>query len=65
MDKPITIASKELIEKLYNDINGSGLPFFVIEYILKDIVRDVHSASAKQYSLDKSKYEDDKNRNEE
>ena len=55
--KPITILREEFIENLLNLCNGSGLPFFVLESILKDFTQNIHAASKQQYETDKKKYE--------
>lgn len=53
MNKPITVAADELNNQLIDLINNSGLPFFIIESILKDILQEVHGASKKQLEIDK------------
>lgn len=55
--KPITLARQEFIDSLIKLCNDSGLPFFIIEDILKGIVQEVHIASVEQYKKDKEEYE--------
>ena len=55
--KPITILREEFIENLLNLCNGSGLPFFVIEDIIKALIPEIHNGSIKQYKADKEKYD--------
>lgn len=55
--KPITIAREEFANNLVNTINTSRLPLFVVEYILKDVLGEVHRVSMKQLQEDKTKYE--------
>lgn len=55
--KPITIARQEFIDNLIKLCNDSGLPFFIIEDIIKEIVQEVHIASVEQYKKDKEEYE--------
>lgn len=55
---PITIAKDEYIKELVNITNESGLPFFVVEYILRDFLTDLHDASQKQADADRKKYQD-------
>ena len=55
--KPITILRQEFIDNLIKLCNDSGLPFFVIEDILKELVQEVHTASNEQYKKAKEEYE--------
>lgn len=57
VSKPITIAREEFVNKLIDLCNKSGMPFFCVESILKDLIQEVHTASIKQYEEDKSAYE--------
>ena len=54
--KPMTIVREELIDNIANLINTSTLPFFVIEDILKNFLKEVHIASQHQMEVDKQKY---------
>lgn len=54
--KPVTLMKEEFTNELVNIINSSALPMFLIEYILKDILSEVHIASAKQLQEDEKKY---------
>ena len=56
MNKPITIIVDEFKNKMVNLINNSGIPFFIIESILKDLIQEVHIASQKQLESDKARY---------
>lgn len=58
--KPITVAREEFVASLVDLCNNSGLPFFVLEGILKDTLSEVHSAAVKQYEADLKKYNDEK-----
>lgn len=57
MNKPITILAEEFKNKQVNLINNSKLPFFIVESILKDCLREVQIASQKQLEMDKIKYD--------
>ena len=57
MQKPITIIKQEFTEGLVKYINESSLPPFVIEYILKDIINEVHLASVQQLKFDTERYQ--------
>lgn len=57
VQKPITMLRSEFINNLLNLINNSQLPYFVIEYILNDILKEVHVACNTQAEMDKTYYE--------
>ena len=56
-NKPITVLRDEFINKAVELCNDSGLPFFVIEDVLKNLLQEIHSASLKQLEDDKKRYE--------
>lgn len=58
MNKPITVVADEFNNQLVNLVNNSGLPFFIIENIMKDLLSEIHSASKKQLEIDRTKYND-------
>ena len=55
--KPVTVIRQEFIEKMVNEINTCGLPLWVIEPILEDLLRSVKAESLKQYEIEKAQYE--------
>ena len=55
--KPITVVRQEFIEKMVDEINTCGLPLFVVEPILKDLLREVSAAVKQQYETEKFQYE--------
>lgn len=55
--KPITVVRQEFIEKMVEEINTCGLPLFVVEPILKDLLNEVSAAVKKQYETEKAQYE--------
>lgn len=55
--KPITVVRQEFIEKMVDEINNCGLPLFVVEPILKDLLNEVSAATKKQYETEKAQYE--------
>ena len=57
MEKPISVKVKEFKEEMVSLVNKSGLPFFVIEPVIKDLLIAVTSESEKQYLRDKATYE--------
>lgn len=58
IQKPITLVRSEFVSNLTNLINNSGLPSFIIEPILKDMLYDVRIMSQRQLELDTKKYQE-------
>lgn len=58
MQKPITITRKEFIENIVETINDSGLPFFIIEPILKDLLDSVRQGAEAQLEKDRAAYQE-------
>ena len=56
INKPMTIAKEEFANSLVNLINGAGLPYFVMEYIFKDLLNQLHNAANRQLQEDTSEY---------
>jgi hypothetical protein len=56
--KPITVARDEFISDIVELCNNSGLPFFVIEDILKNLIQEIHVAAKQQLYEDKKRYEE-------
>lgn len=54
--KPITVAADDFMHDIVNLINNSGLPYFIIESILKDCIKEVHIASQQQLQMDKDQF---------
>lgn len=55
-EKPITVVRQEFIDTLSDCINNCGLPWFVVEPILKDMYLEVKSLSQKQYEIEMAEY---------
>lgn len=56
--KPITLIREEFIQNMVKLCNESGLPFFIIEDVLKTLIQDTHSASMQQIAEDRKRYEE-------
>ena len=56
LNKPVSVIRYEFIQQLTNLINGSNLPMFVIEPILKDMHLDVKSLARRQLEKDLDQY---------
>ncbi len=65
MNKPITVLREEFAQNLVKLCNESGLPFFCIESILKEMLGEVHSASVQQYEADFKRYKEEEASEEE
>lgn len=57
MEKPIRLKLKEFKNNLVTLINTSGLPLFVVEPIMKDILQEVQIKMEQEYQQDKMTYE--------
>lgn len=55
-NKPATLLKEDFEQGLINLCNSSGLPFFVMEYILKDLYLEVKALAQKQYKTDFEMY---------
>lgn len=56
IQKPITIARAEFVSDMTSLINNSGLPPFIIEPILKDMLYDVKLMAQRQLEQDTARY---------
>lgn len=56
IQKPITVARAEFISNITSLINNSGLPPFIIEPILKDMLYDVRIMAQRQLEQDTNQY---------
>lgn len=56
IQKPITIARAEFVSDMTSLINNSGLPPFIIEPILKDMLYDVKLMAQRQLEQDTVRY---------
>lgn len=57
MQKPISMIHDELIEKIKDDIQQSGLPACVIVYILERFLNDMRIISGQQSEYDRAEYQ--------
>lgn len=49
MEKPILVARQDFVKELFALINGSGLPPFLVEYILRDVLAEVGRAVQEEF----------------
>lgn len=57
IQKPITVARNDFINGMTTLINESGLPPFIIEPILKDMLHDVKLMAQRQLENDTNEYQ--------
>lgn len=57
MRKPLIIARNEFMQQLIQAANDSGLPFVVMEYVVRDFYDEVRNTASKQYENEKEEYE--------
>ena len=55
--KPVSMLRDELAQKLVDDVNNSGLPLVLTEYIVRDLYEQVRATAMKQYEKDKEDYQ--------
>lgn len=55
---PITVRRSVFMKTLTDIINNSGLPFFVVEDAMKDMLSNVHAMADKQLKQDLEMYEE-------
>lgn len=65
INKPISVARDELVEKLVNAANESGLPIYMIEYVARDFLNEVSRAAAQQAEREKQQYQAELEKTEE
>ena len=58
INKPIIVAREEFRSNLANLINTSGLPIYVIEPVLNDILSEVVRVSQLQYQKELKQYQE-------
>ena len=64
MEKPISLKIKDFKNDTVNLVNTSGLPLFIIEPILKEVLVAVQTRSEQEYQQDKLRYEQSLNTQE-
>lgn len=57
MRKPLVIARNEFMQKLIQAANDSGLPFVVMEYVVRDFYDEVRKSASQQYDKEKTEYD--------
>ena len=57
IEKPLILKKEDLQNNLTGLINNSGLPLFVVEYILKDLLQEVHLLNEQWTNSEKLRYQ--------
>lgn len=55
-NKPVSLIRDELVQKFVTAMNESNLSYFVLEYILKDLLNEVHNGAVRQAQQEKAQY---------
>lgn len=55
-NKPVSLIRDELVQKLVTAMNESNLSYFILEYILKDLLNEVHNSAVRQAQQEKAQY---------
>lgn len=57
INKSMLLLREEFILNISNLINSSGLPLFVVELIMRDLLNNINVELKKQYEYEKMSYE--------
>ena len=55
--KPMTLLRNEFIASIVELCNNSGLPFFAVEDVLKNLIQEVRAAAQQQLKDDAERYQ--------
>ena len=58
MDKPITLQIEQFKQELIRLVNESGIPVFLLDYILKDLSNEIHMLSKDKLKKDETAYQE-------
>lgn len=56
INKPASLIRDELVHKVVTAINESNLSYFVLEYIFKDLLNEIHNGAVKQAQAEQAAY---------
>lgn len=57
MRKPLVITRNEFLQNLIQAANDSGLPFVIMEYVVRDFYDEVRKSASQQYENEKKEYD--------
>lgn len=56
MNKPVSLIRDELIKEITTAVNKSNLSYFILEYIFKDLLNEIHNGAVRQAQAEKEAY---------
>lgn len=56
IQKPLTLRKEEYMQILTQATNDSGLPMFIIEYVLKELLLEVSSLAKEELKMSQEQY---------
>lgn len=56
IEKPLVLKKEDLQSGIAQLINDSGLPLFIVEYVLKDLLQEVHTVNEQWVNSEKMRY---------
>ena len=56
INKPASMLKEDFVNALVDLVNRSGLPYFLLEYIFKDLLNQLHNAAQSQLQEDTANY---------
>lgn len=54
--KPLVLVRNEFLQKLIQAANDSGLPFVIMEYVVRDFYDEVRKSATQQYEKENEEY---------
>lgn len=64
IQKPLILLRQDFYDTIINTINSSGLPAFIIEPILKELLEQTQNSMKNEYNLSLKWYNENKNKSE-
>ena len=65
LTKPMSLLKEDFVSSLIDLCNNCGLPLFVVESILRDLLQEVREASKRQLEIDRTNYNNELKRMQE
>lgn len=57
MQKPITLARQEFVEKIVSEVNKSELPLIIIEPVIKNLLDEIQKCIRNQAEAERIEYD--------
>ncbi len=55
--KPVSVRIEELKKDLVNAVTGAELPFYLVEMVMKEVLRSVSNAACQEYDQGRAEWE--------